>query len=123
MKTVTKSLFRTTKISTECFNVNYKCSKSINSTACKIINYFPPSLQSCVTEAKATGTLRAALKLRPHSCSSQDKGTGWSVLRWGPSPHFLREILWDSKPEMTWDSSDKLTSTCQMVKALPQNIP
>lgn len=55
------------KISTQYFNANYKCSESIHSTACRIINYFPPSLQSCVVEAKATGTLNAALWNCNHS--------------------------------------------------------
>lgn len=49
------------KISTQYFNANYKHSESIHSIACRNINYFPPSLQSCVVEAKAPGTLNAAL--------------------------------------------------------------
>lgn len=95
---------------------------------CRIINYFPPSLQSCVTEAKEQEQWKLYFETVPTlpqlpSSSAQDKGTRWSGLIWSLSPHFLREILRDSKSEMTLDSSDKLTFTCQMMKELPQSIP
>lgn len=81
--------------------------------ACRTINYFPPSLQSCVTEAKAIGTLKGALwdcAHPPAAPQQQCPGQGhkWSALIWALPPHFLREILRDSKPEMTSDSPDKL---------------
>lgn len=103
----TKSLFRPWKYPQ--IIINYKCSKSIHSMVCRI-NYFP----SLLTELCYRGQGNRNTEI----CTLR-----WSVLIWSLSPHLLREILRDSKSEMTFDSSDKLTFTCQMVQALPQNTP